>query len=62
MTYNFDPQRWYDNEHAVLESRMKSGKISARQYRVAVRELNRRYEEMLDRLDGTYQLPDSDFD
>jgi hypothetical protein len=29
MTYNFDPERWYENE----------------------------YEEMLSRLDGTYQLP-----
>jgi hypothetical protein len=57
MTYNFDPDRWYDNELAVLKARCKSGEISAREYEDAVADLDRRYDEMLDRLDGTYQIP-----
>jgi hypothetical protein len=60
MTYNFDPQRWYDNELALLEHSLASDKIDAQQYDAALEELNRRYEQMLDRLDGTYQLPDAD--
>ena len=58
MTYNFDPQRWYDNELALLEHRFKAGKMDAREYDAALEDLNRRYEQMLDRLDGSYQLPD----
>ena len=60
MTYNFDPQRWYDDEQALLENRLKSGKIDVRQYEAALEDLHRRYEQMLDRLDGTYQLPRDD--
>lgn len=60
MTYNFDPQRWYDDEQALLENRLKSGKIDVREYEAALKDLDRRYEQMLDRLDGTYQLPQDD--
>jgi hypothetical protein len=27
MTYNFDPDKWYENEAAFLENRCRSGKI-----------------------------------
>jgi len=57
MTYNFDPDRWYENERAMLDSRHQAGEISEQDYRNALAELDRRYDEILDRLDGTYQIP-----
>ena len=57
MTYNFDPERWYDNERLAIESDFRAGKLSAREYREALDDLDERYNSMLDRLDGTYQIP-----
>jgi hypothetical protein len=57
MTYNFDPDRWYDDERAICETRFKSGEITLQEYQDALSELDRRYDEMLQRLDGTYQIP-----
>ena len=57
MTYNFDPDKWLENEIAFLENSLKSGKISDQEYEAALEELNKRHEEMWNRLDGTYQLP-----
>jgi hypothetical protein len=57
MTYNFDPDRWYEDERGMLEARLKSGEIAAREYEGALSVLERRYDEMLQRLDGTYQIP-----
>ena len=59
MTYNFDPDRWYDDERGVLDARYETGEISAREHKKALSELERRYDEMLQRLDGTYQIPKS---
>ena len=57
MTYNFDPDRWYDNELAVLQERLRTGELDAQEYETAVADLDRRYDEMVDRLDGSYQIP-----
>lgn len=57
MTYNFDPDRWYENERSAIDERLKSGEINAREYEDAIEDLDARYDEMLDRLDGTYQIP-----
>jgi uncharacterized protein (TIGR02118 family) len=57
MTYNFDPDRWYDNELAVLKEDRRTGKLSAQEYDAAVDDLDRRYDEMMDRLDGSYLIP-----
>ena len=57
MTYNFDPDRWYENERAVIDKRYKTGEINASEYEETIRKLDIRYNEMLDRLDGTYKLP-----
>ena len=59
MTYNFDPDRWYENERAFLEARLNSGKMSAGAFEEALDKLDRRYSDMLDRLDGSYQIPDN---
>ena len=57
MTYNFDPERWYENEYSALEVLHKNGNITDIEFDKARSDLLQRYEEILSRLDGTYQLP-----
>ena len=57
MTYNFDPDRWYENERLVVDERFRSGKMNDSEYKDAIDDLDCRYDDMLDRLDGTYQIP-----
>jgi hypothetical protein len=57
MTYNFDPDRWHEDERGILEARFKAGEMSSQEYQDALSELDRRYDEMLEALDGTYQIP-----
>ena len=59
MTYNFDPDRWHENERSAIEADYRSGKKTAQQYIDATEDLYRRYDEIMDRLDGTYQIPNS---
>lgn len=56
MTYNFDPDLWYKNEFEFIKTECKSGKITKQELKSAIKELEIRYEEMCDRLDGTYQI------
>lgn len=60
MTYNFDPDQWYDNQRDLLESRYRSGDLDRKEYKTALRELDRKLEEMWKRLDNTYRLPDEE--
>ena len=57
MTYNFDPERWYENEYAALEVLHKKGDLNDKEFEQACTDLLDRYDEMLTRLDGTFQLP-----
>jgi len=57
MTYNFDPDRWYDNEKLAIDERFRGGEINAREYKEAIDDLDGHFDEMLERLDGTYQIP-----
>jgi hypothetical protein len=57
MTYNFDPDRWYDDERGILETRFKAEEMNPQEYEDALCDLERRYDEMLKGLDGTYQIP-----
>ena len=57
MTYNFDPDKWYENEAAFLENRYKSGEISEQEYKETLKKLGKRHDDMWRRLDGTYQIP-----
>ena len=59
MTYNFDPDKWYDNELFLIQSKLKTGKITQNEYDNAVEILDKKLEGMWERLDGTYQI-DSD--
>ena len=57
MTYNFDPERWYDNELAFLTAEYKAGRLSKTAFEKAKADLDRKYDEMIIRLDGSYQIP-----
>lgn len=57
MTYNFDPDRWYANERGFLERRRREEGWSEAEFDAALADLERRYNQLVERLDGTYQLP-----
>jgi len=43
MTYNFDPDQWYDNDIAFLENSFKSGRISEKEYKASLEEPGKRH-------------------
>jgi hypothetical protein len=57
MTYNFDPERWLESHRAALDARRRRGEIDETTYRAELAELDRRYDDMVARLDGTYEIP-----
>lgn len=56
MTYNFDPDRWLDNELAAVEFELKSGRMNESDAEGHKDRLMDRYDEMVTRLDGTYRI------
>ncbi len=56
MTYNFDPDQWYENEVDFFEKKYHSGAISEQKFNNILKELGTRYDDMLERLNGTYQI------
>jgi len=56
MTYNFDPDRWLDNELAALELELKAGRLDESDVERLKDALMDRYDEMVTRLDGTYRI------
>lgn len=60
MTYNFDPDKWYDNELFLIQAKLKISEITQNEYDEAIEILDKKHEEMWKRLDGTYQIdPDN---
>jgi len=59
VTYNFDPDRWYERERLKLELEHRGGRLSDAELESALTALETRYEEMVDRLDGTFEIPRS---
>ena len=59
MTYNFDPDRWYDNELAVLERAFREGRLDEAAFDKQKERLMHRYDDMVARLDGTYRMPNA---
>jgi len=59
MTYNFDPDRWYDIEYENLERLLKAGRIGRDKFEQLADQLYQRYLRMWQRLDGTYRLPET---
>ena len=62
MTYNFDPDRWLEAHRAALEARHQRGEVDDAELSLELAELDRRYEEMVARLDGTYQIPSDELE
>ncbi len=59
MTYNFDPDIWYDNEISILKDQLDSKIITRNQFNLDMDILDQRHEEMWNRLNNSYQvLPD----
>jgi arsenate reductase-like glutaredoxin family protein len=56
VTYNFDPDQWYKNEFEFIKTEYESDKITEQELKSALKALEKKYEEMCDRLDGTYQI------
>ena len=56
MTYNFDPERWYANERSFLEQRRRSEGWSEAEFEATLADLERRYDRLVERLDGTYRI------
>ena len=57
MTCNFDPDRWFETHRAALEARRDRGELDAVTFEAELDDLERRHEEMVTRLDGTYEIP-----
>jgi len=56
VTYNFDPDKWLEHERLRLEQRRRAGELTDEEAANAADELERRYEAMLARLDGTFPV------
>ncbi len=56
MTYNFDPDKWHDNELFLIQKKLKNSEITQNEYDEAVENLDKKFEEMWKRLDGIYQI------
>lgn len=57
MTYNFDPDTWLATNRAALKARRDRGELDAAAFAAELEDLDRRYDEMVARLDGTYEIP-----
>ena len=57
MTYNFDPERWHDDQIRLVAYRRQAGEIDEETAKRLIEEIERRHEAMLNRLDRTFQLP-----
>ena len=57
MTYNFDPDQWYENQRRLLEAQHRDGRIDEATLTARLEELERKYEEMLQRLNKPFELP-----
>lgn len=60
MTYNFDPDRWYENQRRVLDARRDRGELDSAGHEAELERLEARYEEMSRRLDTSFEIPTRD--
>lgn len=56
MTYNFDPDRWFENQRRVLDLRLERGEIDEAGHQAALSALEERYDQLLARLDKPFEL------
>ena len=57
MTYNFDPEQWFDIESAALEKAFREGTLDRDAYEAALDALQQQLDALWDHLDGSYRLP-----
>ncbi|MBU0971460.1 MAG: hypothetical protein KKC20_12480 [Proteobacteria bacterium] len=57
MTYNFDPDKWADNEHEMLVLQLEQQTITQTRFDAAAADLEIRLQQMWRRLENTYQIP-----
>ena len=57
MTYNFDPDRWYENQRRLLDARRDGGELDVGAYQREVDALEARYDAMTSRLDKAFEAP-----
>jgi len=60
MTYNFDPEAWLERQMAALDARREQVEIDSAVHAIERAHLNDRYDDMVARLDGTYEIPATD--
>ena len=56
MTYNFDPDRWYENQRRARDAKRARGELTDQEYQAGLDGLERRYEDMTSRLDKPFDL------
>jgi len=59
VTYNFDPDRWYENQRRALDGRREKGELTAAAYQAELDGLEVRFEQMTTRLDRPFELSDT---
>lgn len=57
MTYNFDPDQWYENQRRLLELQRDEGRIDEATLVERLEGLERKYDEMVKRLDKPFDVP-----
>jgi hypothetical protein len=59
MTYNFDPERWFEIHKDALSKKRDAGEIDAREYKTRLKELVDEYEKLLQRVDIRHDYSES---
>ena len=59
MTYNFDPDRWYENQRRALEAMRTRGELTDDAFQAGLDDLERRYDALTSRLDKPFELSDT---
>lgn len=57
MTYNFDPERWFDIEATALEKALRDGTLDRDAYEAALDALQQKLDALWASLDGSYRIP-----
>lgn len=60
MTYNFDPERWFEIESDALARSFREGRLDRIAYETPLDSLQQRLDALWARLDGSYCLPGKD--
>jgi hypothetical protein len=58
MTYNFDPDRWFEIELAALDERLERGEIDSASHGRVLEDLHQRLEELRERMHAPYDYRD----